>query len=151
MDRGEYNTCVARGLKGKTLSKDERKLEFCIVAKLCSSKSKDREEAKVICLLPKEPKPIKEKKSRRGKIDIGTLTVCVMKGLDGSEPTLANLSPILAGCTRQKVEKPLTRERFIKNCFKENTAGNGFQYDIKEAQRLRSFCTAKWKEQEVVA
>lgn len=63
--REEYRSCIAKGLKGKQLNKEERKLEFCIVSKLCSKKSKNREDAREVCLLPKEPKPLKA----RGKKD----------------------------------------------------------------------------------
>jgi len=131
----------------KGLSKEDRRIEFCSIAKECS-KGLPYEEAKRLCAeAAANPKPPKAKGGRRGKIDISTLTPCIIKGLNGSEPTLTNLPPILASCTGQKAGKT-GREAFIKNCFKENTSGNGFQYDIKEAQRLRSFCTAKWKEQE---
>lgn len=66
MDRKTYNECIAKGLKGKQLNKEERKLEFCILSKLCSKKSKDRDEARELCLLPKEPKPLKAKAKRNG-------------------------------------------------------------------------------------
>jgi len=141
MDRAKYNACVSQGLKGKQLGKDERKLEFCIVAKGCA-KGLSREEATSICSLPKPPKEPRVKKPRGSKIDAGTLATCVIKGLDGSDPTLANLPPIIASCTGQKAG-PTTREKFIKKCFKENSVTG----DIKEAQKLRSFCTARWKEQ----
>jgi len=139
---------MAKGLKGKQLGKEERKLEFCILSKLCSQKSKDREEAREVCLLPKEAKPPKVKRARKSSIDTATLASCVIKALDGSEITLVNLTSIIADCTGQKTAKPLTRERFIKQCFKENgTPSEMGGYAIKEAQRLRSFCTAQWKEQ----
>lgn len=66
MKQEEYRACMAKGLKGKQLGKEERKLEFCILSKLCSQKSKDREEAREVCLLPKEPKPLKAKAKRDG-------------------------------------------------------------------------------------
>jgi len=126
----------------------DRKLRFCVGAKLCSMKAKSEEEAKQICLTqpPKEPKA---RKSRSSGKDIDALAYCVIKTLEGSAPTLDNLVPIIADCTGQKTAKPLTRERFIKQCFKENgTPSEMGGYDIKEAQRLRSFCTAQWKERE---
>lgn len=67
MDRVEYNTCVASGLKGKKLDKAARQLEFCVVSKLCSKKAGSREEAIEICNQPKPPKPEGEKKHRRSK------------------------------------------------------------------------------------
>jgi len=57
MKREVYNACVSKGLKGKTLGKEERQQEFCIVAKLCSGKAQSREEANALCSQPKEPKP----------------------------------------------------------------------------------------------
>lgn len=123
---------------------EDRKLRFCIGAKTCSGKAKSEAEAREVCLLPKEPKPPKARKTRRGTIDTTVLAACVIKALDGSAITLDNLVPIIAGCTGQKVDKPLTRERFIKKCFRENSVTG----DIKEAQKLRSFCTAQWKERE---
>lgn len=59
MGRKEYAQCVGQGLRGKQFSKEERRLEFCILSKLCSGKSKTREEAKFICSQPKAPKPAK--------------------------------------------------------------------------------------------
>ncbi|MFA5378445.1 MAG: hypothetical protein WC455_22010 [Dehalococcoidia bacterium] len=49
MDREKYNSCLAEGLKGKTLSKEERKSEFCIQAKICSGKASSRSEAEKKC------------------------------------------------------------------------------------------------------
>jgi len=43
---------------------EERKLDFCVGAKICSGKAKDREEAKAICSIPKEPKEPKARKTR---------------------------------------------------------------------------------------
>ena len=63
MDRKHFNECISAGLKGKKFTKEERRLEFCVLAKLCSQKSKNREEAKHICSQPKKPKPVKTGKS----------------------------------------------------------------------------------------
>ena len=54
MKREEYNACVSRGLKGKKFEPGQRKTEFCILAKLCSGKSKTREDAKLVCSQPKD-------------------------------------------------------------------------------------------------
>jgi hypothetical protein len=69
MDRAEFNSCVSSGLAGKQFGKDERKLEFCILAKMCSGKTKSREEAKAICSQPKPEKPAKEGKKRGKKAE----------------------------------------------------------------------------------
>ena len=145
MDRAKYNKCMIPWMKG---GGEDRKRRFCIGAKLCSGKGKTEEEAARLCAeAAANPKPPKVKKARKCAIDINALATCVIKSLDGSAITLDNLAPIIAGCTGQKVAKSLTRERFIKQCFKENgTPTDMGGYDIKEAQRLRSFCTAQWKE-----
>ena len=103
MDRKEYTTCMVPWMSG---GGPDRKERFCIGAKICSSKAANEQEAAKLCAEaaanPKEPKP---RKARRGKIDTGVLAACVIKGLDGSEPTLSNLPHIIAGCTGQKREK----------------------------------------------
>lgn len=149
MQKEEYRSCMTKNMGGgrlKGLSKEDRRIEFCAIAKQCS-RDISYEEARKLCLLPKEPKLATKRgtRSRKYAIDSSTLATCVFKSLDDSEITLANLTTIIANCTGQKIEKPLTRERFIKKCFKENSIIG----DIKEAQKLRSLCTAKWKEQEL--
>jgi hypothetical protein len=67
MDRVQYNSCVADGLRGKKMDSETRKMEFCIVSKLCSGKAANRDAAQVICSQPKAPKPAKEGKKRRSK------------------------------------------------------------------------------------
>lgn len=81
MDRQKYNACISSGLKGKQLGKEERKLEFCIVSKLCSGKARNREEATLICSQPKEPKPVKTSKRKDGKScerEVMGLTQCML-------------------------------------------------------------------------
>jgi len=136
---------MATGLKGKKgLSKEERQNLFCTQSRLCSGKAKDQKEAEYLCSLPKEPKVAKaSSSSRKCTIDIPALASCIIASLDGTEISQATLMPIISGCTGQKVETP-SREKFIKKCFRENAVTG----DIKEAQKLRSMCTAKWKEKE---
>ena len=90
MNREEYNSCVAKGMSGKTFTAEQRKLEFCVVAKLCSGKTGTREEAIKICSEPKEPKEPKQRRSRRNARQIGSLdskgikkvATCMVKVLD---------------------------------------------------------------------
>lgn len=85
MKREEYNSCISVGLKGKKFDKEQRKLEFCIVSKTCSGKAKDREEAKYLCSLPKEPKPAKVSKRRDGKScekEVVELAHCMKENID---------------------------------------------------------------------
>jgi hypothetical protein len=87
MNRQEYNACISSGMKGKQLSKEERRLEFCIVAKTCSGKAKNREEAMLICSQPKEPKAVKAAKRSGKSCEKGAveLAQCVMGYLEDSE------------------------------------------------------------------
>lgn len=64
--REEYNACMRPYITGSK-PKEQRKLDFCIGAKLCSGKAADREEAERVCSLPKEPKPEKKSQPKRGK------------------------------------------------------------------------------------
>ena len=47
--RQEYNACVSTFLKGKQLTRPERKKEFCVAAKICSGKAGDRDMAAELC------------------------------------------------------------------------------------------------------
>ena len=133
-------------------SKEERGRAMCIGAKICTGKAANEAEAEKICasLPPKEAKPPRAKRGTRSgkcKIDTNALATCVIKSLDGSEVTLATLTTAITSCSGQKVQRPLTRERFIKKCFKENAVTG----DIKESQKLRSMCGAAWKEREAAS
>ena len=48
-NREEYNTCMRPFITGKGKSKDERKRDFCIGAKICSGKAQTVEEAIPLC------------------------------------------------------------------------------------------------------
>jgi len=63
-NREKYNACLSPFIKGKNKSKEQRQLDFCIGAKVCS-KGVSREEAERLCRLPKAPKV--PKKSRKQK------------------------------------------------------------------------------------
>jgi len=140
-NREAYNTCMKPYITGSK-PKEQRKLDFCIGAKMCSGRSKSTEEAKQICLSapPKEPR-----RSKKGcTIDLARVAECLAPRIQNlaSIDTIV-LAKLLQECSGQKAEQTLTRERFIKKCFKEN----GFTGDIKEAEKLRSMCTTQFKEQ----
>lgn len=85
MDRESYNACISKGLTGKKFDKEQRKLEFCIVSKQCSSKAKDRSEAERLCSLPKEPKAPKATKAKRGQTcekEVLQLAHCIVDKID---------------------------------------------------------------------
>lgn len=102
MNREEYNTCVAKGMTGKHLSGDERKLEFCVVAKTCSGKAKSREEAVRLCNEPKPEKPPKARRSRRtadGGVNVKKVATCVVKQLDPEQiPQYLDIANALSEC-----------------------------------------------------
>ena len=58
MDKKKYNNCMKPYITGTGLKPEERKLRFCIGAKVCSGKANTEEDARLICL---QPKPAKEK------------------------------------------------------------------------------------------
>ena len=149
MNREVYNSCMSPYMKGPGKSKEERHHDMCIGAKLCSQKAQTEEEAEKLCAeaaveAATNPKPTTKRKSKCA-IDINALAICVIKGIADEELTLANLSPVIAGCAGQKPAKT-GREAFIKKCFKENASSG--QVDIKEGQKLRSMCSQQWKEEE---
>lgn len=151
MDRTEYTTCMIPYMKG---GGPDRKERFCIGAKICSKKANDESEAKRLCAeAAANPKPPKAKRIRGSKIDTAALAACVIKTLDGSEPTLATLTPIIANCTGQKTKpiEPVNRKEFFKKCYKENPMANPFgsRAGFRELKQLQSMCAARWKEQEV--
>ncbi len=84
MDRAKYTSCVGSGMKGKSLTREERQMEFCIVSKLCSGKAKGRDEAKVICSQPKPPKPVKIRETRPQTCeqDVLKLAHCAAEHID---------------------------------------------------------------------
>lgn len=89
MDRKDYNACMRPHITGSK-PKEERKLAFCVGAKICSGKAKDEEEALKLCSLPKEPKPVGQKTSKRTKTDscekeASKLTQCVMRYFDDNK------------------------------------------------------------------
>lgn len=69
----------------KGLSKEERRIEFCVVAKQCS-KGLPYEEAKRICSEPKEPKEPKPRSKRRGvksdEKELLKLAHCMAENID---------------------------------------------------------------------
>ena len=65
-----YSQCVGDAMRGKKLSPDERKREFCISSKLCSGKASARDDANRLCeeaaRNPSTPKKRSRKVSPRG-------------------------------------------------------------------------------------
>jgi hypothetical protein len=83
--REEYTACMKPHMTG---GGEDRKIRFCIGAKLCSGKAKNEDEARTICL---QPKPVKVKKSRKASgpdaclKEAGQVAECVVKKLTLNE------------------------------------------------------------------
>lgn len=146
MSQKEYRSCMSKNMGGgrlKGLSKEDRKIEFCTIAKQCS-KGMPYEEAREVCLLPKEPKAPKPRKSRLSKgIDPTKLASCISTNLNIQELTAANLLDNLktailqCGTVAAIGTRPQTYHRFMTACLKETGGGGDFltsQKDIKKCQ-----------------
>jgi hypothetical protein len=62
--REDYTTCMVPWMKG---GGPDRKVRFCVGAKICSGKASNEEEARRLCAeAAANPKPKKARKSRKG-------------------------------------------------------------------------------------
>lgn len=71
MGKEEYRSCMSKKMREgrlKGISKEERKIEFCVIAKQCS-KGMPEAEARLVCSQPKPPKPPKLKGSKVKKVE----------------------------------------------------------------------------------
>jgi hypothetical protein len=113
--RTEYNQCMRPYITGSK-PKEQRKLDFCVGAKICSGKASSRDEAIQICSLPKVPKPANNKVNRKTKVDscekeASKLTQCMMRYFDDNDlyQKILNINSVeiaienaLLECTCQK-------------------------------------------------
>ena len=142
----DYRTCMADAMRGKQMSKEERQREFCLNAKLCSGKSSTREEAERLCALPKESKP-----KKKANCDFDAIAACAAPKIIGHILETSDINPeflteILRQCSDGGSQsKKLSREKFIKKCFKEHSSSGTAEVDIKEAAKLRTFCIVEYK------
>jgi hypothetical protein len=109
MDRKEYNSCIARGMKGQNFTKEERKLAFCILAKTCSGKAGSIEEAKTICLQPKPPKPVSMKKRKtenceKSAIKLAECAVIILTENKTFKQDALNINTVGAAITNALIE-----------------------------------------------
>lgn len=82
--REEYNKCIIPYISGSK-PKEQRRLDFCVGAKVCSGKAKDRAEAERLCSLPKELKPLRAKRGKPPvscKEEMLTLAQCMVSRID---------------------------------------------------------------------
>jgi len=132
--REQYNTCMKPYISGQH---EDRKLDFCIGAKMCAGKASTEEEARQICLLPKEPKAPRTRRS--SSIDIPKLASCVATTIALEELTAENLVSRLQSAMQACSDKPTTSyKRFMNACLKEQDGTFKTQlHDIK-------VCKARW-------
>jgi len=64
--------------------KEQRQLDFCIGSKVCSQKANNEDDARQICLLPKEPKPprIKRGNGQNCEREVSELAHCIIGKID---------------------------------------------------------------------
>jgi hypothetical protein len=95
-DRTEYNTCMGPWIKGQKDIKDDRRMSFCVGAKICSGKAKTLEEGKKLCAAGFARKLGIQSEEMRLTID--DLTVKI----DGKEVVISpELITKLCGCKRK--------------------------------------------------
>lgn len=88
--REEYRSCMAKGMGGgklKGLSKESRRIEFCVIAKKCS-KNMPESEARIICSQPKPPKATKIGGAKKGascEKNAMALTRCMMDHFEAND------------------------------------------------------------------
>ena len=140
MDRTEYTDCMRPYMAGPKES-GQRKLDFCLGAKLCSGKASSPEEALVLCSQPKpegeEPKP---GKSRKKKHNPRELAVCLLEHIGGEELTLAILVAGIATC--QEFKKPYGEKQYVKDCIKADAIPGEPMEEIAKRYKL---CKKEWR------
>ena len=147
MDRATYNECLKPYITGSK-PKEQRTLDFCIGAKMCSGKAANPDEAREICLSA----PVKEPSSRRKKgsnIDFAAIANCATPQINGyfeakADITAELLVALFTQCSNGSGGK-ISREKYIKKCFKKHSSTGNAQVGIKEAAKLRTLCIAEYK------
>lgn len=87
MNREEYRSCISPYITGSK-PKEQRRLDFCVGAKICSGKTKDREEAERLCKeAAKIPKPSRATGSRKRspktcEREVREIANCMVKNID---------------------------------------------------------------------
>lgn len=141
MNREKFNTCMSPYIRGKDKTKEERRMSFCVGAKVCSGHAKNEEEARQICLTqpPKESKPRKSSKCP----DPASLAACVATNINIEDLSIDNLTARLeAAIIHCNGKDPLTYKRFMNTCLKE-LGGDG---DFLSSQSYIRKCQTKWNE-----
>ena len=141
MGREEYTKCMIPHMKG---GGPDRKLRFCIGAKVCSGKASTEDRAREICLSEpaKEPKP---RASKAGKCitEAPKLAACLSTNLEVEGLSSANLpgrlEAALVHCQSKNSGAP-TQKKFMNSCMKEADGG----VDLKSSLAQVKNCQAQW-------
>ena len=86
MNQEQYRTCMKPYIAGTGKSREERRMGFCIGAKVCSGKAGSEDEARKICLAA-PPKPPKAPGGRRARgkaclTQMDELAKCLIEKVD---------------------------------------------------------------------
>jgi hypothetical protein len=136
----------------KNISREERTLEFCTIAKECS-KGLSHEAAKQFCINnPAAPKTPGTGKGRRG-IDSSGIAACLLPMLtSGQSVSVKELAAWISECSGKsggiKIKKPESKKHFIKVCAMQAIVEQGLKGTFAESVRLQKQCEQKWKEKE---
>ena len=103
-NREAYNTCMKPYITGSK-PKEQRKLDFCVGAKMCSGKATNKEEAQKICLSapPKEPTRRSKKNCATDMIKVAECLAPLIKDMELIDAPI--LSELLQKCACGKVSK----------------------------------------------
>ena len=130
----------------KGLSREERGKLFCIEAKLCSGKSKNKADAERACN-ENPPAPRIKGGGRRG-INAESIASCLLPKLSEvsslSTQQLANWISECSGKGGTKIKKPMSQKRWINRCVADGIVNGTFA----ESVRLHKECGKQWKEQQ---
>jgi hypothetical protein len=142
----DYQSCMTRAMQNfpKGISKEQRGLEFCAAAKVCSGKQPNHDSAIKFCQAnPPEPKAAGSGRSGRGKLDAGAIARCLVPHL-GGEMTVDKLASLISTCSGKaggrRIKKPETKNSFIRKCAVEAAS-----LKPVDAMKLRAACEKEWK------
>ena len=106
-DRTAYNKCMKPWMSG---GGEDRRLRFCIGAKICSGRTNNEEEARRICLTEPKKEPSTGKKRGSCNTNMAELATCTIAKIDLDMVTPENfekvLSEALQECSCGKIKKP---------------------------------------------
>ncbi len=145
MDRATYNACIGNAMRGRQLTRQERKAAFCIASKVCSGKAANEEEAGRICALPKAARAAKTKPNepqlpcadRMARVK-NSLETMELKVKSGQAEEVVDLAKQTLGDVETCVAEPGTVELFREAMDVVKKLGSGGFYIIGEAKDVKS-------------